>query len=102
MRKIIPVKFDRDIMKVAFKSRSVIQDVVAEKLGIKRNALSQGINRSRMSLSMFSRVLNALDYDVVVVDRSTGEPMWKLYVEDASEDAVKDAVENGVEIDDDI
>lgn len=81
----ISVKPDREIMKVAQKSRKVTQDVVAEKLGIKRNALSQGINRSRMSLSMFSRVLNALDYDVVVVDRDTGEPMWQLYVERAGE-----------------
>lgn len=81
----IPVRFDRDIMKTALKVRKVTQDVVAEKLGIKRNALSQGINRSRMSLYMFSRVLNALDYDVVVVDRNNGEPMWQLYVERVGE-----------------
>ena len=84
----IPVKFDRDIMKAAQKSRQVTQDVIAEKLGIKRNALSQGINRSRMSLFMFSRVLNALDYDVVVVDRNSGEPMWKLYVESECDDDI--------------
>lgn len=87
--KRVPVKFDRDIIKVARKARGTTQDVIAGKLGIKQNALSQGVNRSRMSLLMFSRVLNALDYDIVVVDRNTGEPMWQLYVErEAEEDDI--------------
>ena len=79
--KKIPIKFDRDIIRVARKERGTTQETIAGKLGIKQNALSQGVNRSRMSLWMFSRVLNALDYDIVVIDRETGEPMWQLYVE---------------------
>lgn len=87
--KRVPVKFDRDIIKVARKARGMTQDVIAGRLGVKQNALSQGVNRSRMSLWMFSRVLNVLGYDVVVVDRDTGEPMWKLYVEmDDEEDDI--------------
>lgn len=86
--KRVPVRFDRDIIKYARKARGTTQDVIAGKLGIKQNALSQGVNRSRMSLWMFSRVLNALDYDVVVVDRETGEPMWKLLVEQELDDDI--------------
>ena len=86
--KRVPVKFDRDIIKVARKARGMTQDVIAGMLGIKQNALSQGVNRSRMSLWMFSRVLNVLGYDVVVVDRDTGEPMWKLFVEQELDDDI--------------
>ena len=86
--KRVPVKFDRDIIKVARKARGMTQDVIAGRLGIKQNALSQGVNRSRMSLWMFSRVLNVLGYDVVVVDRDTGEPMWKLFVEQELDDDI--------------
>lgn len=77
---------ERDIMKRAQKKRGVTQDVVAERLGIKRNSLCQNMNRSRMSLNVFTGVLDALDYDIVIVDRNTGEAEWKLYVERGPEE----------------
>ena len=82
----IQVLSEQAIMKRAQKSRGVTQDVIADRLGIKRNSLCQNINRKRMSLSVFSSFLNALDYDVVIVDRDTGEKLWKLYVEQEEDD----------------
>lgn len=79
--KRIPIRGDKDILKLAQKSRHVTQDVIGERLGVKRNALCQSMNRARMSLGMFSKILDSLDYDVVIMNRETGEPMWTLYVE---------------------
>ncbi len=79
--KIISIRGNKDILKLAQKSRHVTQDVIAEKLNVKRNALNQCMNRSRMSLDVFAKVLDALDYDVVIVNRETGEEKWQLYVE---------------------
>lgn len=72
---------DKMILKAAQKTRSVTQSVLGGRIGMSQNALSQNMNRSRMSLDMFSRILHAMDYDVVVVDRTTGEPVWKLCAE---------------------
>lgn len=82
----IPIRGDKDILKAAQKSRHVTQDVIAEKLNVKRNALCQSMNRSRMSLGMFSKILDVLDYDVLIADRSTGEVVWQLYVEREEDD----------------
>ena len=77
---------EKGILKRAQKNRSVTQDVIADRIGIKRNSLCQNMNRSRMSLDTFAKVLDALDYDIVVVDRDSGEPMWRLYVEQEEDD----------------
>lgn len=74
--------YDKVILKQAVKERKVTQGHVAEKLGMKSNALSANMKRDRMSLDMFMRILNALDYDVAVIDRQTGEPVWIVEEED--------------------
>lgn len=79
--KRISIRGSREIMRQAQKSRHVTQDVIAERIGIKRNALNQNMNRARMSLDTFAKVLDALGYDIIVTDRETGEPMWQLYIE---------------------
>lgn len=79
--KRIPVRTDREILKQAQKSRHVTQDVIAEKMDIKRASLCQSMNRSRMSLGMFAKILDVLGYDVIVADQETGEIAWKLEVE---------------------
>lgn len=87
--KRIPLKGNRDIMKLAQKTRCVTQAELANKIGIRQSSMSGNLNRSRMSLDTFEKVLDALEYDIVVVDRNTGEPMWKLYVErEAEEDDI--------------
>lgn len=81
----VPVRIDREILKLAQRSRGVTQDVIADKLGVKRNALCQSMNRPRMSLGMFAKILDVLGYDVVVVNRETEEAKWQLYVERVGE-----------------
>ena len=71
---------ERDILKKAQRKRAVTQETLAQRIGIKRNALNQNMNRSRMSLNTFVDVLNAMDYDIVIVDRETGEAEWKIDV----------------------
>lgn len=78
--KRISVQNEREIMRKAQRARAVTQETLANKIGVKRNALCQNMNRSRMSLSTFADVLNAMEYDIVIVDRSTGEPAWKLFI----------------------
>ena len=68
-------------LRKAQRSRNVTQAELADTLGVKQNTLSGNMNRSRMSLGMFGRILTVLDYDVVIVDRETGEAMWKLETE---------------------
>ena len=79
--KRIPIRGEKEILKLAQKNRQVTQEMIAARLNVKRNALNQNMNRTRMSLDTFSKVLNALDYDIVITDRETGEAMWKMYVE---------------------
>ena len=77
---------EKNIMKRAQKVRGVTQDVIAERIGIKRNSLCQNMNRTRMSLDTFAKVLDALEYDIIVTDRETGEPVWQLYVDHGEDD----------------
>lgn len=72
---------DKEILKKALRNRNATQIMVAEQLGMKRNSLCQNMSRPRMSLGMFSKILDALDYDVVITDRETGDAVWKLEVD---------------------
>ena len=84
--KRIPTREDKDILKKAQRSRQVTQEVIANALNMKRNSLCQNMSRPRMSLGMFAKILDVLDYDVVIVDRETGEAEWQLYVEHVEDD----------------
>lgn len=68
------------ILKQAMKERGATQVEVADKLGMLQTGVSGLINRPKMTMYGFSTVLNALDYDVAVVDRNTGEVVWKVAV----------------------
>lgn len=83
--KRIPIRVDKSILKLAQRSRHVTQEVIANTLNMKRSSLCQNMSRPRMSLGMFAKILDALDYDVVVVNRETGEAEWQLYVEHEQE-----------------
>lgn len=76
----IPVMEEGEILKASIKERSITQVELADRLGIRQSSLSGNINRRRMSLEVFSEILNAMDYDVAVVDRETGEVVWKVAV----------------------
>ena len=72
---------DKAILKKAQRMRNMTQMELAGVLGMRQNTLSGNMRRDRMSLGVFSKILNALDYDVVIADRETGNVMWKLEVE---------------------
>ena len=69
---------DRDILKAALKKRNMTQVMLSERLGMKGSALSQNMSRQKMSLGMFTKILSAMDYDVVIRDRTTGEIVFQL------------------------
>ena len=69
-----------DILKHAIQERGTTQSDVADKLGMYQSGLSGLINRPKMTMYGFCTVLNAMEYDVAVVDRNTGEIMWKVAV----------------------
>lgn len=76
----VAVMEDRKILFAAMRSRGITQVQLAEKLGIKQSSLSGNMNRTRIGLDVFAKTLNALGYDVVVTDRSTGENVWKVKI----------------------
>lgn len=80
--KDIQVTEDKEILAQARSERNVTQQVLACKLNMLQNGLSMNLSRPRMSLGMFTKILNALEYDVVVVDRRTGEAEWKVGVKE--------------------
>lgn len=70
----------KGILHMARQERKLTQVVLAGKLGVRQNSLAQSLSRPRISLDMFTRILSAMDYDVMIVDRKTGEAKWKLDV----------------------
>ena len=72
---------DRSILRAALKTRNVTQGSIANRIGIKQSTLSVTMRCSRISLAAFAKILSALDYDVVIADRETGDVVWKLETE---------------------
>lgn len=79
--KEVTILQDKDIMRMAIKARGTTQQQVAEKMGTSQNALSANMNRGRTSVENFKKILDALDYDIFIVDRKTGEAEWCVDVE---------------------
>ena len=77
---MVPAMDSGAILKSAMKERSIVQVDLADKLGVLQSAVSGNINRKRMSLDVFSTMLDAMDFDVAVVDRESGEVMWRVEV----------------------
>lgn len=70
----------KEILRLAIKERGMTQVEVADKLGMYQSGLSGLINRSKMTMYGFGTILDAMGYDVAVVDRETGEVVWKVAV----------------------
>ena len=67
---------DNVILKRALHWRGMTQQDLAEKMGVIQPTISGNLNRKRMGLDVFRSILDVLDYDVVVVDRRNGRPIW--------------------------
>lgn len=69
------------ILKEAMKEKGLVQAKLAAQIGLSQHGLSENINRGRISLQMFGRLLDAMGYDVCVTDRETCEVKWKVRVD---------------------
>ena len=69
-----------DAIRSAMKERGMKQIELAEKIGMLQSGLSNSINRKHISVDVFKTILDAMDYDVAVVDRQTGEVKWRVIV----------------------
>ena len=69
---------DTVILKKAMKERGLVQVTLAERLGMQQSSLCGNLNRSRIGMDVFRSILDAMGYDVVIVDRETGEAKWKV------------------------
>lgn len=68
----------KEIIKSAMAHRGFTQNAVAKKAGWKnQSSLGTAINRENPSVDTMFRILDALEYDVVVVDRNSGT-RWML------------------------
>ena len=73
---------DRDILRAAMMERHTTQMAVAEKMGMLPNSLSQNMNRNHISMDKFKAILDAMDYDIYIVDRNNKEAMWCVDVDE--------------------
>lgn len=76
----IPVLDEGDAIRSAMKERGMKQIELAEKMGMLQSGLSNSINRKHISVDVFKTILDAMGYDVAVVDRQTGEVKWRVVV----------------------
>ena len=73
----------KTVIKTAITSRSYTQDAVAKKAGWEgQSALSTAINRKNPSLEAVYRILDALEYDIVIKDRNSNTSFKLERVED--------------------
>ena len=68
----------KHIIKSAMAHRGFTQNAVAKKAGWKnQSSLGTAINRENPSVDTMFRILDALEYDIVIVDRNSGTK-WTL------------------------
>ena len=73
----------KTIIKSAIANRSYTQDAVAKKAGWKgQSALSTAINRDNPSIETVFRILDAMEYDIVIKDRNSNSNWTLNRVED--------------------
>lgn len=73
----------KQIIKSAIANRSYTQDAVAKKAGWKgQSALSTAINRDNPSIETIFRILDAMEYDIVIQDRNSNNNWTLNRVED--------------------
>ena len=73
---------ERDILRAAMNTRHTTQAAVGVKMGLSQTALSQNMSRDRISVEKFKKILDAMDYDVYIVDRTNKEAVWCVDVDD--------------------
>lgn len=69
---------EKKIMREAMLKRGIKQSELAERLGMRQPSLSGNMNRTKIGLGVFTKILNVMGYDVAVVDRESGEALWTV------------------------
>ena len=69
-------KEDKAILKAAITESGMTQKALGERIGMTQTAVSGNMTRDRMSLDMFTKLLNGMGYDVAVVSREDGMVRW--------------------------
>ena len=68
----------KQIIKTAIANRGYNQKAVAQKAGWKnQSSLSTAINRDNPSMDTVFRILDALEYDIIIKDRNSSTE-WKV------------------------
>lgn len=68
----------KQIIKTAIANRGYNQKAVAQKAGWKnQSSLSTAINRENPSMDTVFRILDALEYDIIIKDRNSSTE-WKV------------------------
>lgn len=80
VREDIELLEDKKILRAAMRERNMKQTELGEKLGMLQSSVSGNLNRTRMGLDVFVKMLKALDYDVVIADHKTGETVWQVKI----------------------
>lgn len=71
-----------EIIKAAMRERKMPNKVLGEKLGYKgASTVSQILSRPDLRISTIVKMLNAMDYDIVIRSRLTDKTEYKVEVE---------------------
>ena len=65
-------------LKAAMTERRMKQSDLADKMGMQQCSISGNLHRPRMGIDVFLRMMDAMDYDIVVMDRKSGNIEWKV------------------------
>lgn len=69
----------KDIIKTAIAVRGTTQEELAKKLGYSyQSGITNIVNRKDIRVSNLTKLLNAMDYEVVVKDRRTGKVLGEV------------------------
>lgn len=75
---------EKEIIKAAMLARGYNQEMVAKKVGYKRQSnISEILRSSHMRMDNFFKILDALDFDIIVKDRNgkNSDNVWKVEIE---------------------
>lgn len=73
---------EQEAVREAMKTRGYNQTFVAEKAGFKgQSTVAEYLRSKHMRVDNLVRMLNAMDFDLVVVDRANSDNKWKVELE---------------------
>ena len=68
----------KEILRAAMDTKGMKQTILAERMGVKQTSISSGMRRDKIGLDVFAKMLGEMGYDVLIVDKETGETQWRV------------------------